>query len=70
MGGNKKIIESGKAHLILCEGIDAYFFLINLLANIKLRELEFEEFHVYDFGGNSNLPVPLNRCPSTQISKN
>ena len=63
MGGNKKIIESGRAHLILCEGMDAYSFLINLLADIKLRELEFEEFHVYNFGGNSDLPVALKSLP-------
>ncbi len=42
-------------HLILCEGADAYYFLIHLLVVFGNNESFFEQFCVYDFGGIKDL---------------
>ena len=42
-------------HLILCEGMDAYFFLMWFLDFLKKESPIFADFKVYDFGGISEL---------------
>jgi len=42
-------------HLILCEGADAYYFMIWLLDDIKTQEKEFSVFRVYNFKGINEL---------------
>lgn len=56
---NNKIINPEKPHLILCEGIDAFNFLIWFLDDIKKRDKKFEAFHVYNFGGITELSAAL-----------
>ena len=48
-------LDSEQPHLILCEGIDAYFFMIWFLDDIKKQEQQFSSFKVYDFGGIKQL---------------
>lgn len=46
-----------KKHLILCEGKDAWKFLVRYLNSPALKEKPFfsEDIEVFDFGGNENL---------------
>lgn len=46
-----------KNHLILCEGKDAWKFLVRYLNSSALKENPFfsEDIEVFDFGGNENL---------------
>lgn len=57
MTGKKKFVIL-KKHLILCEGLDAKLFLIQLLNSSELSaEPAFaEDIQVEDFGGNEDLP--------------
>lgn len=57
---NKSVIE-GMQHLILCEGIDEWGFLVYLLNSDALSgESDFSTvFQVENFGGNEELPIQL-----------
>lgn len=46
-----------KKHLILCEGMDEWKFLVRYLNSSALEEIPFfsEDIEVFDFGGNENL---------------
>lgn len=55
----KKIVDPERPSLILCEGADAYYFLISFLDNIKKSDNVFNKFNVYDFGGIDQLPLAL-----------
>ena len=46
-------------HLVLCEGIDAYFFLIWLLDFFKKENKTFNVFKVYDFESTNKLKQNL-----------
>ena len=48
-------IDPSCPHLVLCEGADAYYFLIWFLDDIKNKEPQFSFFKVYDFGGIDEL---------------
>ena len=43
-------------NIILCEGADTTFFVINYLEYLKNTEKDFEAFFAFDFFGNENLP--------------
>ena len=60
---NKKIIQSGKPHLIFCEGRDAYYFVYFFLDYIKKKKRDFVAFEGYDFGGITQLPRALKALP-------
>ena len=55
---NESII---KRHLILCEGIDEYYFLISMLNNPTWKDKKFfsSEIQVINFGGNEELAQQL-----------
>lgn len=62
MGKNKQI---EKPHLILCEGADATYFIIEYLKYlIKNGENEFGSFQAMNFGGNEELPRFLKAMPN------
>lgn len=42
-------------HLVLCEGNDAYYFIIWFLDDIKNKDKQFSYFKVYNFGGTYDL---------------
>jgi hypothetical protein len=42
-------------HLILCEGVDAYYFLMWLLDDVKQQQPKFAEFWLYNFKGITQL---------------
>lgn len=48
-------ISASKPYLILCEGVDAYYFLMWLLDYLKQQENVFDNFWIYDFGGITQL---------------
>ena len=48
-------IDSSTPHLILCEGVDALYFLKCFLDGRKKSQQEFSLFRVYNFGGISEL---------------
>lgn len=52
---NENKIYSETPHLIFCEGVDAYFFLIWFLDFIKQQNSAFASFRVYNFGGINDL---------------
>lgn len=52
---DKIYIEHSYPNLILCEGIDAFYFMLWFLDYIKKIEIKFSSFKVYDFGGISQL---------------
>jgi hypothetical protein len=56
-------------HLILCEGADAYYFLVWFLDSIKQNEPEFNAFWVYDFGGITELKQYLQTIAKTDDFK-
>jgi hypothetical protein len=56
-------------HLILCEGADAYFFLIWLLDFLKNHNPAFSVFQVYDFGGITQLGLYLRSIAKTDDFK-
>jgi len=63
MGKNEICPET--PHLILCEGADAYFFLMWFLDFLKKVKKEFAAFRVYDFGGIKDLKPYLNTMIKT-----
>jgi hypothetical protein len=52
-------------HLIFCEGVDAYYFLIWFLDIVKRESEEFNAFRVYDFGGIAELRQYLHAIAQT-----
>jgi hypothetical protein len=58
-------IDPETPHLIFCEGKDEYFFLIRLLDYLKLKELAFADFCLYDFGGINELKINLRNIVKT-----
>lgn len=42
-------------HLVLCEGVDAYYFLMWFFVFMKQQDTKFSQFRVYNFGGISEL---------------
>lgn len=61
MPGRKTQTTIRKKHLILCEGIDAWKFLVRYLNSAALQENPFfsEDIEVRDFGGNEELESHL-----------
>lgn len=52
-------LDSEQPHLILCEGIDAYYFMIWFLDDVKKQQQQFSSFKVYNFGGIKQLTAYL-----------
>ncbi len=55
MAKGEERMELDCPHLVLCEGADAFFFLIHLLGVWGKSQSLFEQFRVYDFGGITEL---------------
>jgi hypothetical protein len=55
----KKNISIVKPHLIICEGADATYFIISILAHVTNEDSRFEEYQALDFGGISDLHLYL-----------
>lgn len=61
MPGKKKPTLICKKHLVLCEGMDAWKFLVRYLNSSVLQKNPFfsEDIEVWDFGGNEELSTYL-----------
>lgn len=61
-GGEKANTKIIKPHLVLCEGADAYWFLVRFLNSAELLAVSpfySQEIQVIDFGGNEELQQKL-----------
>jgi hypothetical protein len=67
---DKTKICQGTPHLILCEGADAYYFLIWFLDFFKQKDSTFNLFRVYDYGGITELNQYLHTITKADGFKN